>query len=266
MISTLVSGDTYADSLSRIGIWAVIWGACYFGFLFLGTPQTVDQKSYWSACSAGFVHALVLSYWAVQEVMYGSFALWDSYGTRYPNWERSIEVSMGYFVYDFVLTIFASHLWGGGMKLHETLLHHVLSITTHYYPVCVCRYGNAISVLGYLCEISTPFVHIRWYMAKLGLDESMRIVYLINGSLMALVFFAVRVVNVGFMLYLIYVQVPKATGLSLGTAMGGGLGHAIGPLVIIFYGLNLMWMRLIIKGILKALGYSKSKGKGKAND
>ena len=70
-----------------------------------------------------------------------------------------------------------------------------------------------------------------------------------------------RVVNVGFMLYLIYVQVPKATGLSLGTAMGGGLGHAIGPLVIIFYGLNLMWMRLIIKGILKALGYSKSKGK-----
>ena len=76
---------------------------------------------------------------------------------------------------------------------------------------------------------------------------------------MAVVFFAVRVVNVGFMLYLIYVQVPRVTGLSLGTAMGGGLGHAIGPLVIAFYGLNLMWMRLIIKGVLKALSKTTAK-------
>ena len=79
---------------------------------------------------------------------------------------------------------------------------------------------------------------------------------------MALVFFGCRVVVCAFMLRMIFVAHPAATaGASLGTGMGGGLGHTIAPLAVVFYLLNLYWMYKIALGIVKVLGIGQKAAK-----
>ena len=82
----------------------------------------------------------------------------------------------------------------------QVFFHHVLSIITHFLPVVVCHHAAGISLVGYLAELSTPFVNNRW-MLKEGFGGASTTVYVVNGALMAIVFFACRILNVGFMLY-----------------------------------------------------------------
>ena len=163
------------------------------------------------------------------------------YDRAVPEWERSIEFSAGYFVYDFVFMMLPSTACEESPS-KEMLFHHVVSIQTHYWPVCVCKYGIAMSVVGYLAELSTPFANARWMLKEAG-GGTGTAVYLANGALLTASFFLCRICAVGFLLYMMFVAHPRFTGgLSLGTAMGGGLGHIVAPLTVAFYCLNLVWM------------------------
>ena len=68
------------------------------------------------------------------------------------------------------------------------------------------------------------------------------------------------------MIYMIYVLHPRyAGGRSLGEALGGGIGHLIAPLSLVFYALNAWWMWKIAKGIASKLaGPKPAAGKKKA--
>lgn len=67
--------------------------------------------------------------------------------------------------------------------------------------LCVCLPPHT-----QLAEITTPFLHIRWFMSKLGYKSS--ILYAVNGLVFALLFLAVRGGLLTVMYYRVWVTLP----------------------------------------------------------
>ena len=80
--------------------------------------------------------------------------------------------------------------------------------------------------------------------------------YLVNGGLMAVVFFLCRMVNGLWLLYVVVYQVwfaPYTNSARTFSEYMGLVGYALGPLVVGFYLLWAYWFTLIMQGIKAAL-------------
>lgn len=105
-----------------------------------------------------------------------------------------------------------------------------------------------------LAELSTPFVNIRWFMLKASLTDHP--FYLVNGGLMAIVFFACRIVLGLWLLYFVVYQAwfaPDSNSARTFSEHMGVVGYALGPLVCLFYLLWSYWFVLIVTGIKAAV-------------
>jgi hypothetical protein len=78
-------------------------------------------------------------------------------------WFLTVQMSMGYFLYDAVLVAFC---FPNKAEKWQTLFHHSLAYLLHYVPVCVYKVFFAISAMGYLSEVSTPFLNTRWMLLQ----------------------------------------------------------------------------------------------------
>ena len=58
-----------------------------------------------------------------------------------------------------------------------------------------------------LCELSTPFLHIRWFMSKLG--KKATLAYTLNGLAFAVSFLSVRGVLMTVMFYRVWAPMPN---------------------------------------------------------
>ena len=235
---------------SIVLLWTLGWGVLMLASM-RTAPAAMTKASdvtYWGSSVMSSVHAIGMVAVALQ-VLASGVNLEGDFDRRDATWEAAILASIGYFVFDGILTAVTPTIPGGQLML----FHHVLSVLTHFYPVIVCHYGLPISLIGYMAELSTPFVNARWMLKEAGGGTGTKI-YLLNGLLLAVSFFLCRTCNLAFLLYMIFVAHPRFTdGLSLGEAMGGGLGHAIAPLTVVFYFLNAFWMWKIANGLVKAV-------------
>ena len=80
--------------------------------------------------------------------------------------------------------------------------------------------------------------------------------YLVNGGLMAIVFFACRILNGLWLLYVVVYQAwfaPYSNSARTFSEHMGVVGYALGPLVILFYLLWSYWFILIVQGIKAAV-------------
>jgi hypothetical protein len=181
--------------------------------------------------------------------------MWGDYDLRNSSWEAYIEMSTGYFCYDALLTLAVPT---NRSTTEKTLnyLHHSISVLTHYYPVCICHHGVPISVVGYIAELSTPFTNARWMLKEAG-GGTGTTAYLVNGVLMAVMFFGCRIVAMAVLLYMMFVHYPATTGNGVANGLGGGLGHVVGPATVVFYVLNLYWMYKILRGVIDKLVLKK---------
>eukprot|EP01138_Halocafeteria_seosinensis_P010845 gb/GECG01011077.1/.p1 GENE.gb/GECG01011077.1/~~gb/GECG01011077.1/.p1 ORF type:complete len:390 (+),score=28.29 gb/GECG01011077.1/:1-1170(+) len=96
--------------------------------------------------------------------------------------------SGGFFVFDFFRHIMDWSIKGSpGM-----LAHHVISIGTIFGCTCSTpSTGVMIVSTFYVFEITTPFLHVRWFLWKLG--RSTTKLYVLNGLLLIAMFFVFRV-------------------------------------------------------------------------
>lgn len=260
----IATPEVSVESLGRVFGWAVVHAIAFIAARKWTTPSIFKSRhydtNYWTSSVISTVHAIIMCFNASRMIARDEVEIWGGgYDRAVPEWERSIEFSAGYFVYDFVFMMLPSTACEESPS-KEMLFHHVVSIQTHYWPVCVCKYGIAMSVVGYLAELSTPFANARWMLKEAG-GGTGTAVYLANGALLTVSFFLCRICAVGFLLYMMFVAHPRFTGgLSLGTAMGGGLGHIVAPLTVAFYCLNLVWMWKIGRGMVRAMRNKGQKG------
>ena len=169
---------------------------------------------------------------------------------RHIEWELVLLVSLGFFVFDFALTLCSPGMQG--QKL--VAVHHLLTLGIHS---SIPRYGMfaALSAMGYLAELSTPLVNGRWMLSvTTGTGDA---VYLANGIAMMVIFFFCRIVAGAFYLYEMFVLVPAPRAAAALRHGDPGSRHPAAHAR--FYALNIYWMYKIVKGALKALGLTSSK-------
>ena len=247
------------EQLSRLAGWSVACLATYVALFKFCVPASLTKRKdrlYWASCLIGSAHALYMSCEALRLFISGEVHLWDDFGTRHRVWERSLEFSIGFYVFDTGLTLYSTEQVGRG----ELLFHHMLALVEHFWPVCACHKFAAVSMLGYLSELSTPLVNARWMLSSAAGGGSSTTLYLVNGVLMMLVFFVSRPVFQLGTLYQLYGAAPRELGSSVGAALAPCMGwpaHLVAPLGVSFYLLNLFWMWKMIKGALKVFGAPK---------
>ncbi len=80
------------------------------------------------------------------------------------------------------------------------LLHHLLFPITYGVTLYLSDppFGLYVMAVLQLCEFTTPFLHIRWFLSTLGMKSSK--LYLYNGLVFTLSFIAVRGVLMTYML------------------------------------------------------------------
>lgn len=97
-----------------------------------------------------------------------------------------------------------------------------------------------------LCEATAPFVNARWFLLILNREHTL--LYLVNGILMTVCFFVLRIVFMGglFVYNEVYLHASFLT-LPPSTVAVVFLGSVIG------YSLQIFWFHKIVCGVVKAL-------------
>lgn len=245
-------------SLAVVAAAAIGWASLYAGSLPLLTPKSLGRQSdrvYFASSVVSILHALYTGLSAAYLLYSGELPLWESFGRPSAAWERVVAISMGYFLYDGTLVLL--HAMPGRT---EMLLHHSLGLATQYAPICVYHNFHAISCMGYIAELSTPFVCARWMLKEAGGGSGTRL-YLLNGLAIVLSFFVFRVVGLLVCLYQVFVLVPRHASPSF-SDLGPFGPHLVGTAALGFYALNLFWFYKIVAGALKLVAAPSEPKKG----
>lgn len=239
--------------------WFVFWHVMYRAFQFLSPrlwPATYPKRltpsecDYWNASAVSSVHGVVVS--AVGFYVLGTQ---DELYTKGYNYETPesllcVNIVVGYLLSDLYLGV--THLeWPGTSTM---LFHHVLGIFSMMYTT-VHHFGTGMIVCMVVLEATSPFINFRWFFEKNGMKTSAPTLYLVNGVMITLSWFALRICFYGWMIFnFVYQLWPELMSYDnhlhtfvVVVGMGGG------------YILQVLWFKKIFAGMLKAMSAKKTK-------
>ncbi|KAG2453358.1 hypothetical protein HYH02_001582 [Chlamydomonas schloesseri] len=154
-------------------------------------------------------------------------------------------ISAGYFLHDLVMCASRFALEGPLYTIHALVCHaaYAFGVTTgfiHYHGAAFLQW-----------ELSTTFVHLRWFMYKAGLANTT--VYVLNGIAMVAVFFACRIAW-GYIESVVLVgDVLRERWVPGGSPfpVGGTVGYCIAAVVM--NSLNTYWFYKMFTAALAVL-------------
>uniref|UniRef100_A0A674IA86 TLC domain-containing protein n=1 Tax=Terrapene triunguis TaxID=2587831 RepID=A0A674IA86_9SAUR len=127
------------------------------------------------------------------------------------------------------------------------VIHHLAALYAYYFVLgegMLAYFGN----FRLLAEFSTPFVNQRWFFEVLGYPKSSK-ANIINGVLMTIVFFMVRIV----VMPVYYADVISVFGTEAFHRVGVAAQSAWIISSVVLDVMNLMWMVKITKGCYKVI-------------
>ena len=228
-----------------------VYALC-FGALLLVTKQTAPasldaaNRAYWASSCVSTIHGVIIAYlsWRAMAPFWPSSDLY----LVTPESNRCQQIYLGYIAADLVPLTYYRRQWSG---TEAYLLHHVVSLAC--WGLLLARgelhgFGTGLLVL----EATAPFTNGRWFLHTLGQKNTT--LYVVNGVLMALSFFLLRILYAGWLVMHYGVgQGALFSDLSVSTRAVTFVGFAFG------YGLQIFWFRKIVQGMIKALGGGKGK-------
>jgi hypothetical protein len=159
-------------------------------------------------------------------------------------------LTAGYMTYDFCVQKF--FVGGDDALAKQTLFHHIIGVFGIFLALFTGYGYCGTSSVIFLCEISTFFMNYRSMYSKeeLGLPVPM-----FNQVLFFITFTAFRMVLFPYLTYLIVVSLTTAWSyLDTPRKISGVISAMIFMAICI---LQIIWYRLIIKGVIKLLKGSK---------
>ena len=172
----------------------------------------------------------------------------EGYKYETPESLLCVNIVVGYLLSDLCLGL--THLeWPGTMMM---LFHHVLGIFSMVYTT-THHFGTGMIVCIVVLEATSPFINFRWYFEKSGMKTSAPMLYLVNGALITLSWFLLRICFYGWMIFKFVFQ--------LWSDLISYDNH-LHTFVVVFglvggYVLQVVWFKKIFAGMMKALSASK---------
>jgi len=154
-----------------------------------------DRYGWYNRCvsivHASFVFCLTIYYWTIYQ--YPHFHVTDVSPEAKNLQSLTLDIMMGYLWYDIIVELVQT-------QEMDTLGHHILGLISHLS----CRLSNNqagafYSMMVYIAEGSTPFLHTSWLLHKLQLKNTKRFKFCVLSLLVT--FFICRVVAGPFMLF-----------------------------------------------------------------
>ncbi|EHH14971.1 TLC domain-containing protein 4 [Macaca nemestrina] len=206
-----------------------------------------EKKIEWNSRVVSTCHSLVVG-------IFGLYIfLFDEPTKTDPLWggpslaNVNIAIASGYLISDLSIMILYWKVIGDKFFI----IHHCASLYAYYL---VLKNGVLVYIGNYrlLAELSSPFVNQRWFFEALKYPKFSKAI-VINGILMTVVFFIVRIASMlphyGFM-YSVYGTEPyKRLGVLI------QLSWVISCVVLDV--MNVMWMIKISKGCIKVISHIK---------
>lgn len=234
-----------ADIINKsMVIFAFSYGTIKYTRLFHPSKQLESHiEAEWRSRIVGMVHAIVLiigSILCFSEWPYRGDDAWvvkDPEVYYYP--EIFASIFAGYLQYDLIWLI-------KNRKENfdlATIIHHLLYIPITHYVLWGRFFARPFAWLS-VGELSTPFLHLRWFC--IATDNKQSKLYSIYSNLFAITFLLTRVIGFGLGLVDLWLDrniwLPLPVGLKfviLGVHMG--------------FGLNLFWAKKVTNALFKHL-------------
>jgi len=155
-------------------------------------------------------------------------------------------ISAGFFIADFILCVVQHEEHG-----NQFVLHAAAGLTGCVFCL-VFGEGLLYLMLLMLFEVSTPFLHMRWWLLEYGFKDS--IFYLVNGLLLVATFTTFRlVIGTPVLMKMMYELHTSPEKERHGIPMR--VIFTLAPMTMII--LNSVWGFALWKGMFKALGIIK---------
>ena len=205
--------------------------------------EKAGAQGYWDASFASAVNSYVLAGVAFVALVHNPELLTSQdLHLKTPGTCRSATAFLAWVSFELSCQMYYIRHWKDGAPM---LIHHFSAISA-WLLYLQGGYGHALSLVGSICELTNPFMNLRYFLSTMEQKEST--LYVVNGLLFVFAWFAVRIC---FSLlcggYIIYQQRGDIFELPLWRA-AAFLG---------FYGvgicLNLTWGLKIFKGAYKVL-------------
>ncbi|XP_032343026.1 TLC domain-containing protein 4 isoform X2 [Camelus ferus] len=202
-----------------------------------------EKKIEWNSRVVSTCHSLVVG-------ILGSYIfLFDEATIADPLWgisspvQVNIAISTGYLISDLLILILYWKVIGD----KYFIIHHCTALCAYYF---VLRYGVLAYIGNFrlLAELSSPFVNQRWFFEALKYPKFSR-ANVINGILMTVVFFVVRIVSIPPLYAYIYSVLGTEAYLRLGVLVQFTWISSCLVLDV----MNVMWMIKISKGCIKVI-------------
>lgn len=147
----------------------------------------------WAHHIVAFLNAVISSSMAIHYILkIKSDHLFVGTHTYYPEVARILSVSVGYFIWDVQICFKYYSIYGAAFALHGVMALIALIISFQPYMMNLVSYFM-------LVEISTIFLHINWFLIKLGYKDT--VIFKFSNSLLLLSYLVIRVVVAPFFVY-----------------------------------------------------------------
>lgn len=208
------------------------------------SPQ---KKIEWNSRVVSTIHSLVVG-------TLGLYILFFDESKAEPLWGRSlivelnISIATGYLISDLVIMLLNWEVFGE----FGYILHHVTAIYG-FVLLLIFRTLEYIGNFRLLAELSSPFVNQRWFFEVLKYPKLCKI-NIINGILMTVVFFIVRIAAIPPLYYYAYSVYGTEPFLRLGPLNQ----YSWIICCLILDSMNIRWMIKISKGCIKVITISRN--------
>ncbi|XP_032821784.2 TLC domain-containing protein 4-B-like [Petromyzon marinus] len=215
---------------------------------------TPAKQIEWHSRTVSTLHALIVGFFCL-------YILWfDDAVNKDPVWgdpkivQLNIAITTGYLFSDFLLIVCNWNAIGDKFFI----MHHLSALYAYYYVMdrgVLPYFAN----FRQLAELSTPFVNQRWFYEALGYPKAGG-PYVVNGVLMAVAFFAVRVA----VMPPYYGRMLATVGTEAFARLGTGPQVSWVLSSVCLDVMNVMWMYKIARGCYKVL-FVRSRGRPVTN-
>ncbi|KAL1772580.1 transmembrane protein 56 [Sigmodon hispidus] len=204
---------------------------------------STDKKIEWNSRVVSTCHSLVVGSLGLYLFFFDEPTILD------PLWgdptlvKVNIAIASGYLISDLLIILLNWKVIGDKFFV----LHHCTALTAYYY---VLKDGILAYIANFrlLAELSSPFVNQRWFFETLKYPKFSK-VNVINGILMTVVFFIVRIIAIPPLYFFIY----SVYGTEPYMRLGFTIQCTWITTCLVLDVMNVMWMIKITKGCIKVI-------------
>eukprot|EP00882_Tetradesmus_deserticola_P004986 GHRQ01005255.1.p1 GENE.GHRQ01005255.1~~GHRQ01005255.1.p1 ORF type:complete len:280 (+),score=77.26 GHRQ01005255.1:161-1000(+) len=264
--------DGHAYKTARlIGLLGLAWASLelisyllikqYFMQLLENNPKLAGQTKQKEATAMQMMPRVVCFVHNVIQIPLGLVILLDPFYNRNAIWARDdfsslvMAISAGYFLYDTLECMYRLKHEGWDFLLHGVFCLTVYSFLTH------TGYLHFYGAGFLMWELSTPFMHFRWFLYKIGKDTTK--LYQYNALAGMAVFFLCRILWGNFLSIMFWVDSVRVLATPAGATLPMAAIWVYRVATVVMNGLNAWWFSKMVTILLEAVRGSSSRGMSK---